>query len=185
MKNGYQIHNIENTNPTSQAALEQVKAHYQFVPNALGAMAESPESVLAYLALDDLVNKNSLTDEQRHVVFLAITSEYDCAYCVAAHTAFAQMGKVDGQVITNLREGKPLGDPKLEALRQFATRLVQTGCHVSDDEVNAFLDSGYSRRNILEIITMISNKLIAIFANRLMGTDLDEMLQPAKWSRVA
>jgi len=185
MKNGYQIHNMENTNPDAQAALAKVQEHYQFVPNALGALAESPESVLAYLALDDLVNKNSLTDEQRHVAFLAITSEYDCAYCVAAHTAFAQMGKVEWQTIQNLREAKPLTDAKLEALRNFAIKLVQTGCNISEEDINAFLAQGYTRRNVLDIITMMANKLIAIFSNRIMGTDLDSMLQPAKWSRVA
>lgn len=185
MKNGYQIHNIDTTNPATQAALEKVKEHYQFVPNALGALAESPESVLAYLALDDLVNKNSLTDEQRHIVFLAITSEYDCSYCVAAHTAFANMGKVDEEIVQNLREGKPLSDPRLEALRKFVITLVQTGCQVSEEAINEFLEHGYSRRNVLDIITMMANKLIAIFANRIMGTDLDEMLKPAEWNGVA
>lgn len=185
MKNGYQIHNIDNTNPASQVALDKVKEHYQFVPNALGAMAESPESVLAYLALDELVHKNSLTNEQRHIVFLTISREYDCSYCVAAHTAFAQMDKVDGQIVQNLREGKTLSDPKLEALRKFVIALIETGCHVSEEAINEFLDSGYTRRQVLDIISMMANKLIAIFANRIMGTDLDEMLQTAKWSRVA
>lgn len=185
MKNGYQIHNLGNTNPASQAALEKVKEHYQFVPNALGAMAESPETVMAYLALDDLVNRNSLTDEQRHIVFLTITREYDCSYCVAAHTAFAQMGKVDGEKVMALRDGQPLSDPQLEALRRFSIELVQTGCHVSEAAIDAFLSHGYTRRNVLDIITMIANKLIAVFANRIMGTDLDEMLHPARWSRAA
>ena len=185
MKNGYEIYNLENATPDSRDALVKVKEHYQFVPNALGALAESPESVLAYLALDDLVNKNSLTDEERHIVFLTITSEYDCSYCVAAHTAFAQMAKVDEQVIGNLRAGKPLSDPRQQALRKFVMTLVQTGCHVSEAEIDEFLGHGFTRRNVLDIITMISNKLIAIFANRIMGTDLDEMLKPAQWSRVA
>ena len=95
------------------------------------------------------------------------------------------MGEVEGQVVQNLREGKPLDDPKQEALRQFVIALVETGCHVSEEAINDFLAQGYTRRNVLDIITMISNKLIAIFANRIMGTDLDEMLQPAQWSRVA
>ncbi len=185
MKNGYQIHNIENTNPASQAVLEKVMEHYRFVPNALSAMAESPESVLAYLALDELVHTNTLTDEQRHIVFLTISREYDCSYCVAAHTAFAQMGKVDGQIVQNVREGIPLSDPNLEALRKFVTALVETGCHVSEEEINEFLNCGYTRRHVLDIISMMANKLIAIFANRIMGTDLDEMLQPVRWSRVA
>lgn len=185
MKNGYKIYDMSNASASAKPILEEVKAHYQFVPNALGAMVESPEAVKAYLALDDLVNQNSLTDEQRHVVFLTITREYDCGYCVAAHTAFAQMGQVKGEHIGNLREGKPLEDPKLHALQTFAARMVQTGGQVSEKELETFLSHGYTRRHVLDIITMMANKLIAVYANRVMGTDLDEMLQPARWDRVA
>lgn len=185
MKNGYEIYNKETASDAAKPVLEEVQAHYQFIPNALGAMVESPEAVKSYLKLDALVNQNSLTDEQRHVVFLTISRELECSYCVAAHTAFAQMGQVDGDIIKHLREGNVLDDPGLEVLQRFVSRLVQTNCHLSEQEVANFLAHGYSRRNILEIITMVANKLIAIFANRIMGTDLDEALQPARWSRVA
>jgi uncharacterized peroxidase-related enzyme len=185
MKNGYQIHNRENSNTEIKDVLDKVEKHYRFVPNALAAMAESPNSVLAYLALDDLANTNSLTNEQRHIAFLTISREYNCSYCVAAHSAFAQMGEVDGQIVQCLRENEPLDDPKLNALQQMVSSMIKSGCNVSDDEIRGFLSHGYSRRSILDIITMISNKLIAIFANRIMGTDLDNILQPAKWSRVA
>ena len=126
-----------------------------------------------------------MTDEQRHVVFLTISREFECSYCVAAHTAFAQMGQVDGDIIKHLREGNVLDDPGLEVLQNFVSRLVQTNCQLSEKEVADFLAHGYSRRNILDIITMVANKLIAVFANRIMGTDLDEALQPAMWNRVA
>ena len=42
-----------------------------------------------------------------------------------------------------------------------------------------FLALGFNRRNILVIITMLPNKLMAVYANRIMGTELDEALQPA------
>ena len=185
MKNGYKIHDVNSAPDAAKPVLAEVQAHYQFIPNALAAMAESPETVQAYLELDGLVQRNSLTDEQRHVVFLAIAREYNCEYCVAAHTAFATMAKVEGKHIQQLRDNKPLSDDKLEALQQFTTRLVRNGCNVSSDEVQRFLAKGYTRRQILDIIMMMSNKLIAVFANRLMGTDLDEALRPAKWSKVA
>ena len=185
MKNGYKIYDEQNAPAAARPVLAEVKAHYQFIPNALAAMAESPEMVQAYLALDGLVQQNSLDEEQRHVVFLAITREYDCSYCVAAHTAFATMAKVKPEHIQQLRENKPLSDAKLEALQQFTTRLVQTGCNVSSDEVQQFLNNGFTRRQVLDIIMMMSNKLLAVFANRIMGTDLDPALQPARWSKVA
>ena len=185
MKNGYEIYNMDTASDAAKPVLEEVQSHYQFIPNALGAMVESPEAVKSYLKLDELVSQNSLTDEQRHVVFLTISREYQCSYCVAAHTAFAQMGQVEGDIIKRLREGNLLDDPKLEALQQFVSKMVQTHCQLSERDVADFLAHGYSRRNILEIITMVANKLIAVFANRIMGTDLDEALQPAIWSRVA
>lgn len=185
MQNGYKIYDTQTAPEEARPVLSEVQAHYQFIPNALAAMAESPETVKAYLALDGLVQQNALTEEQRHVVFLTITREYNCEYCVAAHTAFATMAKVDGQYIQQLRENKPLTDDKLDTLQQFTARLVQTGCNVSDAEIQQFLDSGYTRQQVLDIVMMIANKLIAVFANRIMGTDLDEALQPAKWSQVA
>ena len=185
MKNGYQIHDIHTAPEAARPVLAEVQAHYQFIPNALAAMAESPQTVQAYLALDGLVQQNSLDDVQRHIVFLTITREYNCAYCVAAHTAFAQMAGVRPEHIQQLRDNQPLSDSKLDALQQFTTRLVQTGCNVSEEDIQQFLDAGYTRQQVLDIIMMISNKLIAVFANRIMGTDLDEALKPAKWSKVA
>ena len=185
MKNGYEIYDMNTASEAAKPVLEDVQSHYQFIPNALGAMVESPEAVKSYLKLDELVSQNSLTDEQRHVVFLTISREFECSYCVAAHTAFAQMGQVDGDIIKHLREGNVLDDPGLEVLQNFVSRLVQTNCQLSEKEVADFLAHGYSRRNILDIITMVANKLIAVFANRIMGTDLDEALQPAMWNRVA
>jgi len=185
MKNGYEIYNMNTASDEAKPVLEEVQSHYQFIPNALGAMVESPEAVQSYLKLDELAGRNSLTNEQRHVAFLTISREFDCQYCVAAHTAFAQMGKIDGDIIQRLREGNFLADSKLEALQEFVSKLVRTNGQLKEDDVANFLAHGYSRRNILEIITMVANKLIAVFANRIMGTDLDEALQPAKWSRVA
>lgn len=185
MKNGYAIHNKHSVNAAAGAVLDQVEAHYKFVPNALGAMVESPEAVKGYLALNELTHQNSLSDLQRHVVFLAISREYNCAYCVAAHTAFAQMDRVNDETIDKLRQGKQLEDPALQALQEFTKRLVQTGCVVSEQEIKIFLQQGHTRRQILDIIAMMANKLIAVFANRVMGTDLDEVLKPAVWEKVA
>lgn len=185
MQNGYKIYDQQSAPEAAKPVLAEVQAHYQFIPNALAAMAESPETVKGYLALDGLVQENSLDEVQRHVAFLTIAREYNCAYCVAAHTAFAMMAKVQPEHIQQLRENKPLSDAKLDALQQFTTRLVQTGGNVSADEIRRFLDSGYTRQHVLDIIMMMANKLIAVFANRVMGTDLDQALQQAKWSKVA
>ena len=185
MKNGYRIHDSHTAPAASRPLLEQARAHYGFVPNAIGAMAESPAVLQAYLSLDELTGKTALTGIERHVVLLAITREFECRYCVAAHSAFAKMDGVPPDQVERLRRGEALNDPRLEQLHRFAAKMVTHYGHVSDADVQALLAAGYTRRHVLEVMLLIANKLIAVYANRVMGTDLDEVLQGESWAKAA
>lgn len=180
MKNGYTIYSPETASKDAQVILNQVQAHFQFIPNAMGAMVESPQTAQSYMQLTELAHLTSFSPLEQHVVFLTVSREYGCSYCVAAHTAFAQMDQLDGTTVQRLRDGELLSDSKLGALQQFTSKMVQTGCNVSERDISAFLSYGYTRRNILEIVLLMTNKLIAVFSNRIMGTDLDEALEPAR-----
>lgn len=185
MKNGYNIKTVENAPEGARPMLSQVQENLGFVPNGLGAMANSPIVLSAFLQLGGLLPQTSFTDTERHLVYLAVTCEYASEYCASAHTAFANMDKIDERIIQQVREGRPVDDKRLEALRRFAIRMVQTGCNVSEAEFNDILEHGYSREQVLEIVLIIAHKIFGVFTNRIMGTDLDEALQPAKWSKVA
>lgn len=184
MKNGYTIYNLESASNDAHDILSQVQAHFQFIPNAMGAMVESPATAQSYMQLTELAHQTSFSPMEQHIVFLTVSREYGCSYCVAAHTAFAQMDQIDSEIIQQLRNGEAITDRKLKALQQFTQKMVRTGCNVSDADVDKFLSHGYTRRNILEIVLLMANKLIAVFSNRIMGTDLDEALAPAKWEQV-
>lgn len=185
MKNGYQIHSDQTAPAESRALLGQAQAHYGFIPNAIGAMAESPAVLEAYLTLDDLLGKTDFTDAERHVLLLAITREYECGYCVAAHSAFAKMAGLPPEQVEHLRRNQPLGDPQLEKLHRFAAKAVASHGQVSDADVQELLAAGFTRRQALEVLLLIANKLIAVYANRIMGTDLDMALQGESWTRAA
>jgi AhpD family alkylhydroperoxidase len=148
-------------------------------------MAESPAVLEAYLSLDGLQGKTALTGIERHVALLAIAREFGCRYCVAAHSAFAKMDGVPPDQVERLRQGESLGDPRLEQLHRFAAKMVARYGQVSDADVQALLAAGYTRRHVLEVMLLIANKLIAAYANRVMGTDLDEVLQGESWAQAA
>jgi uncharacterized peroxidase-related enzyme len=185
MKNGYQIHDDSTAPAESRELLARAQAHYGFVPNAIGAMAESPPVLEAYLALDELLGKTAFTSLERHVLLLAITREFACSYCVAAHSAFAKMDGLPPEDVQRLRQGAELSDPRLEHLHRFAAKLVATHGQASDADVQTLLAAGYTRRQVLEILLLIANKLITVYANRLMGTDLDAALQTEAWTCAA
>jgi len=185
MKNGYQIHDDKTAPAESRPLLGEAQAHYGFIPNAIGAMAESPAVLEAYLNLDTLLGKTAFTAAERHVLMLAITREFECSYCVAAHSAFAKMAGLPPEQVEQLRRGAPLGDARLDQLYHFAGKMVASHGHVSDSDVQGLLAAGYSRRQLLEVTLLIANKLIAVYANRMMGTDLDAALQGESWTRAA
>ncbi len=185
MKNGFQIHDASTAPAPSRALLGQARAHYGFVPNAIGAMAESPPVLQAYLSMDELLDKTAFTDTERHVLLLTITREFECSYCVAAHSAFAKMAGLAPDEVEQLRQGESLGDARLEHLRRFAAKMVATHGQVNDADVRVLLAAGYTRRHALEVLLLIANKLIAVYANRIMGTDLDAALQSESWTAAA
>ncbi|MGW8248695.1 MAG: carboxymuconolactone decarboxylase family protein [Acidiferrobacterales bacterium] len=185
MKNGYHIYDETTAPLASSGLLNQVREHYGFIPNALGAMAASSKALEAYMMLDKMVRETSFSDIERNVVLLTVTREGDCSYCVAAHSAFAKMDRVPEEIIQSLRDNTPLSDARLEALHQFAARVVTRNGNLEEDEINRFLDAGFTREQALEVILIYANKVIAMQANRVMGTDLDPALAQTRWSRVA
>jgi alkylhydroperoxidase family enzyme len=82
----------------------------------------------------------------------------------------------DPDVIAALREGKPLDDPRLDAVRLFTVRVLETTGAVPDDELAAFLAAGYTERNALEVVLGIGTYTMSTLANRLVEAPVDEPL---------
>jgi alkylhydroperoxidase family enzyme len=51
--------------------------------------------------------------------------ENECHYCMAGHTQLAKMQKIDDNIVRAIRNGQPISDPNLKALRAFATKVVR------------------------------------------------------------
>lgn len=181
----FSIHTTDTAPQDSQETLAAVADKFGFVPNVLGVMAESPALLKAYATLSSLFEETSLTPTERNVVILAISATNACSYCVAAHSVGATMQKVPADVIEALRSGKPLSDRKLEALRRLAAAIVETRGYPEDDVVRAFLDAGYSRANLLEVIVGVGMKTLSNYTNHIAETPLDDAFQPAQWSEPA
>ena len=93
------------------------------------------------------------------------------------------MMKVDDDITEALRNETPLPNARLEALRTFTLQLVRDRGYVSDDNVQAFLDAGYTQRNILEVILGYSQKIMSNYTNHLAKTPVDKVFEKFAWSR--
>lgn len=185
MKNGYQVYDERNAPEGAAELLQAAKSVYGFIPNAVGAMAEAPQVLQAYLTLGELAEKSSLNDEQRMLLMLVASVENQCDYCVPAVSTFARVGGIDPDMIDSIREGTPIADQKLEVLRRFAAKVVARRGWVSDADVQGFLDRGYTRQQSMEVVLVVLWKSLAMYVNRMADPVLDDAFLDEQWTKVA
>ena len=87
---------------------------------------------------------------------------------------------VPGEGPAALKEGCPLSETRLEALRRFTESPIEKRDHVAGPEVQAFLDAGFSRQEVLEVILGLALKTLSSSTNNLAGTPLDEAFAAEK-----
>ncbi|HBY59178.1 MAG TPA: carboxymuconolactone decarboxylase [Solibacterales bacterium] len=165
----------------AREVLAQARKNFGFIPNLLGNMANAPTLLKAYLAVGALFDQTSLTATERQVVLLTVSTENACGYCVAAHTAISGMQKVSSQVVNAIRDGEPIADSKLEALRIFTREVVERRGWPSATSYERFLDAGYTSEQALEVVLGVGMKTLSNYTNHLARTPLDPQFAPAAW----
>ena len=179
----FTVHTKESAPEQSQPVLESTEKAFGFIPNLVAVLAESPAGVKGYRTLMEIFDTSSLTRVERQVVLLAVSRYNECHYCLAAHSVIADMQKVPQDVIDAIRNDLPIADNKLEALRAFTTQLVDKRGWASDQDVQAFLENGYSRQQLIEVIMGISLKTFSNYLNHVAEIAVDDAFASRAWSK--
>ena len=174
-------HTIESAAKASKQTLRAAERRYGFVPNLMAIMAESPALLKAYATIGDIFARSSLSPIEQQVVILTVSQLNECTYCMAAHSMAAKMVGLPEAELDALRDGRPLADPKLEALRAFASAVVQELGWVSEEEINAFLAAGFEREQVLDVVVGVAYKTLSNYTNHLAGTPLDSAFAAFAW----
>lgn len=178
----YVQHTMETAPKGSKSILSAIKVRLGFVPNLMATMAEAPALVESYMTMMRIFEKTDLTPTEREIVLMTNNRLNGCTYCMAAHTTVAQMAGVDTNVIGALRAGTPIADRKLEALRTFAVALNETRGWVTDEQVAALIEAGYSKQTVLEVITGTALKVLSNYTTHITNPPLDKAFEPVAWT---
>jgi uncharacterized peroxidase-related enzyme len=182
MINGFMLHDTTTAPVSSAELLRSVEQAWGFVPNLHRVLAESPAAFEAYTTLWKIAEKTSFTAQERNIAYLAIIYENECTYCMASHTNLSRVANVEAAAIAALREGRPMADTKLEALRQFAAKVTRQRGAVSEADVAAFKAAGYDNRAVLDVLVLAATKLISNYTNHLAQTPNDSFMKGAEWT---
>jgi len=158
---------METAPAKSKALLQDVQQKYGFVPNLFWPMAEAPAVIEAYLTLNQLVSQTSLSPEQQQIALLAVSAINECDFCTVAHSALSKINKVKEQTINALRHGDEIEDRQDRALAQLAQSFVHNRGWAPDADLQTFLDAGFSKQQVLEVILIVTIKTLSNYTNHI------------------
>ena len=170
-------HTIESAPAGSRRAMTAVAGKQGYLPAGVGLLAESPEVLEGFLRMSAIFDGCTLEPAAREVVIMTMAVRNGCHLCVAMHAARLAALGAGPELTRALRSGAPLADARLEAVRTFTVRVLDTAGAVGEESVAAFLGHGFTRRNALEVVLGIGTYTLSTLANRLTGAPVDEELR--------
>lgn len=188
MKSTYRMTLSPVTLETAEAGvretLEKTKQQMGMIPNMYTRMGISPGALDTYLSGYARFRKGSgFTPAEQEVVFLAVSLENECGYCVAAHSVVADgPSKLARPVTDALRAGTEIPDPRLRGLAAFTRTMVAKRGRPSPEDVAAFAAAGFGERHVLEIVLAIAVKTISNYVNHLFDTPVDAAFAGRVWT---
>jgi AhpD family alkylhydroperoxidase len=171
----------ESAPPAARRLLTATQAHLGYLPAAMARMAASPQLTDGFLKLTAIFDSTTLEPLAREVLVMTVATRNRCHICVAMHTAALTALGAGPELIAALRGGRPLPDERLDAVRAFTLRVMDTAGEVGEPALRDFLARGYTTQNALEIVLGIGTYTMSTLANRLTGAPVDYQLAAHAW----
>jgi len=148
----------------SQPTLDAFTKNIGFTPNMMATFAASPIAFNAWATLLGSLSK-ALDVKTRDSIGLAVSEVNGCDYCLTVHSFTAEhMAKLPADDIILARKGHA-SDPKRDAAVRFARKVIETRGHVSDADLKAVREVGYTDANIIEIVALVAMYSLTNFFN--------------------
>ena len=160
------------SDPATQELLNAVRQQMGTVPNIVATMAHSRAALEAYLSMSGALNQGTISDKLQEQIALTVAGANRCDYCASAHSMVAGLLGIEKTEIASNLAGKA-SDDRAQAALGFANAIVAKGGNISDDELQAVIDSGYSSAEIVEIVANVALNIFTNYFNHVAETAID------------
>lgn len=175
---------LDSATGNAKATLEKAQQQVGFIPAMYANMVNSNGVLDTYLTGYKYFRESGLfTPPEQEVIFLTISRENACTYCVAAHSMIAdKVSKVPADAIEAIRGGATISDARLQALSAFTQVMFESRGRPTPEELQAFKSAGFDERHVLEIVLALAVKTLSNYANHLFHTEVDERFSAYQWT---
>jgi uncharacterized peroxidase-related enzyme len=162
----------EEADEKGQEIFDKLQKKLGRVINIYGAMANSSHALDALLTFGNILRQGELSAIEAEAVALYMGQVNDCHYCLAAHSKIARSLKLSDEQINELRQGKS-SDAKLNALVVLVKEMIDKKGYIDQSVLDNFLDAGYSKAAVVEVIGFISLNYMTNYFNHVADVECD------------
>lgn len=178
----FTVYTIDSAPEGSRSALREVRARFGVVPNLAGAMALSPVLIKSFVPIFDQVHGGSFTEQQIQAVLLTDAVANVSTWAVALHTALGLKAGLQPADVEAIRAGRTPSDKKIAALSTLARTMIEKRGRLDDQDIERFLEAGFSKELVLEMITIVAASTITNYTGSIAKPPLEDWLQVHAWS---
>ena len=126
-----------------------------FVPNVFLAFARRPEEFRAFFAFHNTLMEKSdgLSKAEREMIVVATSATNHCLYCVVAHGAILRIRTKNPLIADQLATNPAKADltDRERAIVEFALRVAGDSASITDDDIQAMRNRGFTDDEIWDI----------------------------------
>lgn len=157
----------------SKELFNAIQSKLGMVPNMMRTMGNSSAVLEGYLNLSGALSHGTLGAKTGELIALAVAEANACDYCLSAHSFIGEkLVGIDPSSLSSAREGKS-NNAKTQAALNFAVELVKTKGSVSDAQVKAVKDAGFTEGEIGEIVAHVALNIFTNYLNKAANTQID------------
>jgi len=158
--------------PEAQTTFDFLTKAAGKVPNLYATIGYSANALNSYMAYVQAQAKGSFHGKEREAVYLIVSQLNGCEYCLASHTASAiRFGWTEDETLA-LRSGTyPKGYWQL--IYKIIKSVIDHKGEVADDLLNEFFESGYTEKELMDLMVLINLMTFTNYAYRLTKIPVD------------
>jgi alkylhydroperoxidase family enzyme len=177
----YPIHTIASAPEGSKSALEQLQQAFGVLPNLAAAIANSPKLINSLVGVFQQVHTSSLTEPEIQIVLLTDAVANSNTYAVAFHTALALQQGINSEETDAIRERRVPTGKRFAALSTLAKKLIEKRGHMSEQELDLFIATGFTKEQVMEVIAIVAASTITNYAGTIANPPLEDPFRQYAW----
>jgi len=156
----------------SKQIFNAIEKSFGMLPNIYAVIGNSANALSSYLTFSEAQKNGSFNAKEREAIFLAVSEENACNYCLSAHTAIAKMNGFSEDETLELRAGT-IEDIKLNVLTNLSKSIIANRGRADENFVMEFYEAGYDEKALVDLVALVVDKTFTNYIGRLARPDID------------